>query len=91
MTVEQRWIQLYEVFAPAYRQEMTVKEFRQAIMEVARNSDNKPLKAAIMESIPHISNKQLEGIMTQTARVKAEVQRRMLMMLPDEPEEGAQS
>ena len=83
MSEKQIAVDIYEVFILAYRQDMTVKEFRQAVMEVARNSENAPLKAALMQAIPNMSNAKLTGLMLNAARLKAELIRHRLNMLPD--------
>lgn len=88
MSDEQNQVDIYEVFLLAYRQGMPVKEFRQAVMAVARESKNAPLKAAMMQLIPNMSNAKLAAIMDNTARLKADLIRHKLGLLPTAREDA---
>lgn len=82
MRDEEIALEVTKIYILAYRPGMTVKEFRQSIMDIARYSENLPLKDAMMQTVPNLSNAKLAGVMESAARVKAEYTRRMLMALP---------
>lgn len=79
-------VEVFKIFSLAYRRGMTVKEFRQSVMEVAREHDSPMIRTAMLQAVLHMSNVRLTEVMESTARAKAELARRMIEMLPDDPE-----